>query len=107
MLFTAEQLETPLVKLEFYGLDIRVINTLEKRASIVWIRDLVGVKDVDLVRVDMMGVANVRSLKIALCRFLGVKFSGDEDEINRDNRARIRRVCREAVHAKSIQRGDL
>jgi len=70
MIFTQQQLDTPVAELEGSGLSVRAINLLEERAGVVWIRDLVGMREEDLLSIVAIGPVIIKQLRLSLGLFL-------------------------------------
>ena len=67
---TQEQLDTPVAMLENIGLSLRVINMLEERAGVIWLRDLIGMDESELLSVHEIGPVIVQELRESLQLFL-------------------------------------
>jgi len=66
MLFTREQLETPLAELEEYGLDVRIVSILEMRYDAVYIKDLIKIDSTQLEATAGLGPVRLNQLREAI-----------------------------------------
>ncbi len=71
MIVTQDQLDAPIAVLESFGLDLRIVNMLERRFGAVRIRDLVDVTRRDLEREKGVGEGMIQQLERVLGEFFG------------------------------------
>ena len=62
--------DTPVAELERHGLDHRLVNMLEDKLGVVYVRDLEGVERVDLLAVRGFDVRCVDRVGVALAGLL-------------------------------------
>lgn len=59
-----------MAELEFYGLDARIINSLENYGNIAWLRELLEQTDDDLLGLSTIGPEALRQIHRAVADFL-------------------------------------
>lgn len=64
-------LEQPIARLESHGLDARVLQLLEQKRALVYVRDLQSMTDVDCLEIDNFGRSSLKQLRLSLRSLIG------------------------------------
>lgn len=67
---TQEQLDTSLADLEAWGMSLRISNLLDKHRQALFVGDLVGVTEAEIVAIPNVHEAGLKAIRWALKRFL-------------------------------------
>lgn len=69
LILKAAEERTPLAELEYLGLSLRVINTLEERMNVIYLKDLIEKSEREILAVKQLGVHAIQQIRDVLERF--------------------------------------
>lgn len=69
MIFESADNGLALAELEYLGLSLRVVNTLEQKVGVVYLQDLLSMSEEDIAGIRQLGSGAIKQLSDALARF--------------------------------------
>lgn len=69
MIFQSADNGMAVAELEYLGLSLRVVNTLEQKVGILYLRDLLSMSEDDIAGIRQLGSGAIRQITEALGRF--------------------------------------
>jgi DNA-directed RNA polymerase alpha subunit len=69
MIFESADNGLAVAELEYLGLSLRVVNTLEQKVGVVYLQDLLSMSEEDIANVRQLGSGAIKQISDALARF--------------------------------------
>lgn len=69
MIFESADNGLAIAELEYLGLSLRVVNTLEQKVGIVYLQDLLSMSEEDIAKIRQLGDGAIKQISDALARF--------------------------------------